>query len=163
MKKAARDERGVALVEFALVAPLILLLVIGVVEFGVFVSARSVISAASREGAHFLSLHPNSSRCDVETEVRKRVAPLDETTVTVSAAYYDSTNTRTTAPACPNMILPAPGTALQPYQVEVTVNYQFPGVFIIPSVGGCSFCPTFGGPPGPISLFTYTARAEVLH
>lgn len=163
MKKAARDERGVALVEFALVAPLILFLVIGVVEFGLFVTARSVISAASREGAHYLALHPNSSKCDVQTEVRKRVAPLDATTVTVEAAYYDSANTRTAAPACPNMILPTPAATLRTYQVEITVNYQFPGVFIIPSLGGCSVCPSFGGPPGPITLFTYTARAEVLH
>jgi Flp pilus assembly protein TadG len=155
VKRYARDQRGVALVEFALVVPLVMFLVIGIVEFGLFVDSRFVISAASREGAHYLALHPDKSLCDVQAEVRKRVAPLDAATVTVAAAYYDSSNTRTVAPACPTAILPASSGTLQTYQVEVSVSYQFPPVFLL------SFVP--GGPSGSATLFTYVARADLLH
>ncbi len=157
MKGYARDQRGVALVEFALVVPILMFLIIGIVEFGLFVDSRFVISAASREGAHYLALHPDKSLCDVQAEVRKRVAPLDAATVAVRVAYYDSSGSRTDADplACPSAILPASSGTLQTYQVEVSVRYQFPAVFLL------SFVP--GGPNGPATLFTYVARADALH
>lgn len=46
-----RAEAGQALVEFALVAPLLILLVIGLVEFGRAWNAFQVITDAAREGA----------------------------------------------------------------------------------------------------------------
>jgi Flp pilus assembly protein TadG len=45
------DERGQAMVEFALIAPVLLLLVIGVVEFGRAWNAYQVVTDAAREGA----------------------------------------------------------------------------------------------------------------
>lgn len=156
MRAFVSRDRGVALVEFALVAPVLLLVLLGIVGFGLLVDARSVMSAASREGAHFLALHPNRSSCDVQTEVRRRVAPFDESTVNVSVGYYapDST-TRSPAAACPNGVLPAAGATVQTYQVEVTVSYQLPSVFAIPFVSG--------SPNGSALNISYTARADVGH
>jgi Flp pilus assembly protein TadG len=48
-----RDEGGASLVEFALVAPLLLLLLFGVADFGRFIAASSAINSASREGARY--------------------------------------------------------------------------------------------------------------
>lgn len=49
--RQAADERGQALVEFALIAPLLLLLVLGVVEFGRAWHSYQVVTDAAREGA----------------------------------------------------------------------------------------------------------------
>lgn len=46
-----RSERGASMVEFAIVAPLLLLLVMGMVEYGLAFKARLTIASASREGA----------------------------------------------------------------------------------------------------------------
>ena len=43
--------RGVAAVEFALVAPLFLLFLFGMIEFGRMVMVQQVLTNASREGA----------------------------------------------------------------------------------------------------------------
>ena len=46
-----RDDRGQALVEFALIMPFLLLLLIGVVEFGRGWNMHQVLTDAAREGA----------------------------------------------------------------------------------------------------------------
>jgi len=46
-----QDERGAAMVEFALILPILVLFVFGIVEFGRAYSARIQLTAAVREGA----------------------------------------------------------------------------------------------------------------
>ncbi len=48
---AATRERGVALVEFGLVAPLLVAVLFGLLEFGLVVYSKGVLANASREGA----------------------------------------------------------------------------------------------------------------
>lgn len=51
LRKLIRDKRGQALVELALVLPLLLLLVMGTMEFGRIFHSYLLITNASREGA----------------------------------------------------------------------------------------------------------------
>ena len=51
MKKKIKNQRGVAALEFALILPLLVLLVFGITEFGVALYDKAVITNASREGA----------------------------------------------------------------------------------------------------------------
>lgn len=48
---AARSESGQALVEFALVAPLVLLLLLGVVQFGIAFNESITVADAARAGS----------------------------------------------------------------------------------------------------------------
>jgi len=52
-KSARRPDRGQGLVEFALVLPLLLLLLVGVVELGRMLVIYSSVNAASREAARY--------------------------------------------------------------------------------------------------------------
>ncbi len=65
-----RDSRGQALVEMALVLPLLLLLLLGLVEFGRIFNAHLVLTAASREGARAAAV----GRPDSEVEEAVRAA-----------------------------------------------------------------------------------------
>lgn len=51
MKIFQKKERGVAVVEFALVVPLLLLILFGIIEFGILFYDKAVITNASREAA----------------------------------------------------------------------------------------------------------------
>ena len=51
-----RKKRGAAVVEFAIVAPLFILLVFGMIEFGRMVMVQQVLTNASREGARLAVL-----------------------------------------------------------------------------------------------------------
>jgi TadE-like protein len=55
--------RGQALVEFALVAPIFILLFMGIIEFGRFVLAYEALNNATREGARYAIVHGSSSNC----------------------------------------------------------------------------------------------------
>ena len=50
-RKQPSSERGAELVEFALVLPLLLLLVLGIVDFGFLFQRFEVVTNAAREGA----------------------------------------------------------------------------------------------------------------
>ena len=54
-------EGGAALVEFALILPLLLLLVMGTVEFGRAYNAQITLTHAAREGVRVLALPPHDS------------------------------------------------------------------------------------------------------
>lgn len=51
-----RNRRGAAVVEFALIAPVLFLLAFGIIEFGRMVMVQQVLTNASREGARLATL-----------------------------------------------------------------------------------------------------------
>ncbi len=55
---ARRGESGVALVEFAMVLPLLVLVCLGSVDFGRAYAKWNAVKNAAREGAAFAQLHP---------------------------------------------------------------------------------------------------------
>jgi len=53
------NQKGVAIIEFAIVLPLLLLLVFGAIEFGLLFYNKQVITNASREGARAAIVKPD--------------------------------------------------------------------------------------------------------
>ena len=70
MSRIKRDDRGAAMVEFAIVLPVLLLILLGIIEFGRAYNAQVSIQAAAREGARELAL--GHSPTDVENATRRR-------------------------------------------------------------------------------------------
>lgn len=61
-------ERGAVAVEFALILPVLLLLILGIIEFGIAFNHQQGLHAAAREGARLASL-PSSTTADVDARV----------------------------------------------------------------------------------------------
>jgi Flp pilus assembly protein TadG len=57
-------ERGAAIAEFALVVPLLMILLVGIIEFGRAYNVQISLNGASREGARALALGKTSSEVD---------------------------------------------------------------------------------------------------
>ena len=70
MSRSKRDDRGAAMVEFAIVLPVLLLILLGIIEFGRAYNAQVSIQAAAREGARELALRHSST--EVENATRRR-------------------------------------------------------------------------------------------
>ena len=69
MATARHDrERGAAAVEFALILPLLIMLVFGIIQFGVLFNRQQGLHAAAREGARIASL-PNTNQTQIESRV----------------------------------------------------------------------------------------------
>lgn len=60
-----RDQRGAGIVEFALAAPILFLLIIGVAQLGILFSATAGLSHAVGEGARLAAIYPLPSDDDI--------------------------------------------------------------------------------------------------
>ena len=68
ISKRLKSERGAELIEFALVLPLLLLVVMGIAEFGFIFMRYEVVTNAAREGAR-LAVLPGYANGDVQSRV----------------------------------------------------------------------------------------------
>jgi Flp pilus assembly protein TadG len=82
-------ERGAAAVEFALLLPLLLLLVFGIIDFGRAINAQITLTQAAREGARLAALgQPN-----VVSRTQAAATGLSPVTVTVTSCPSGATQT----------------------------------------------------------------------
>jgi Flp pilus assembly protein TadG len=133
-KSRLGDDRGQTLVEFAIVAVLLVMLLLGVVEFGRMVLVYTTVANAARAGARYAIVHGTdnlASTDDIKTIVKNflSVAPLDTTGLTTSVSYpgdpVKSGSSGCTDPGCGVVV-----TATYPYQPIIgyfpwpTINLQ---------------------------------------
>ena len=57
MKRRLRDERGAVALEFALVLPILLVILVSIMEFSLLLNAQITLTNAAREGARSMALH----------------------------------------------------------------------------------------------------------
>jgi Flp pilus assembly protein TadG len=83
--RSRRTRRGAAAVEFAIVAPVLFLLILGIIEFGRMVMVQQILTNASREGARRAILeHVTAS--EVETAVSDYLTNTSVSGATVTVA-----------------------------------------------------------------------------
>ena len=75
----SRDQRGAAAVEMAIVLPILILLVFGIVEFSIYFNRLQGLQAAAREGARVAAL-PQSTQSDVRAKVTTALSGVLPTT-----------------------------------------------------------------------------------
>jgi Flp pilus assembly protein TadG len=136
------SDRGQALVETAITLPLLLLVAIGIFEFGRAYQTLQVVTNAAREGARVAVL-PNATPSDVQSRVtaylRNGQLP-DYTSATVSVNQNDTVSIGATTAAAS----------------RVNVNYPFSFIVLNPVVNLVVYGSTLGGAP-----VTLAASAEM--
>lgn len=70
-----KNKRGQAMVEFALVLPILLLLLLGIMEFGLVFHEYLVVTHAAREGSRVATL--GGSDAEIMTTVSNAAASID--------------------------------------------------------------------------------------
>ncbi len=86
------SDRGSAAVEFALVLPLLLMVVLGIVEFGLLLYREAMLATASREGARagVVLRTPKPTAGDIQAVVQNVLANAgvssDRTSITVTGS-----------------------------------------------------------------------------
>jgi len=83
-----RNDDGAAIVEFAIVVPLLILVLVACFDFARAVNAYVTVANASREGARYATVHPGASTDDVHRYLASRIAPLDPTTFRVEQVTF---------------------------------------------------------------------------
>ncbi|WP_306915829.1 MULTISPECIES: TadE/TadG family type IV pilus assembly protein [unclassified Arthrobacter] len=98
------SERGAVAVEFALLAPVLVLLLLGIMEFGRAYNTQITLSSAAREGVRVMAI--NNTPTAARTAVRNAATGLQPALTDANIAVTPSTCT--------------PGA-----QVSLTITYSF--------------------------------------
>ena len=143
LARNAQQDRGAAAVEFALLLPVLLLLVFGIIDFGRALNAQITLTQAAREGARLAALgDPN-----VVSGAQSAATDLSPVSVTVATCPTGTTSgascvTVTTCPA---------GAGAAGIDAVVQASYSFSFVTPIDGIAGI-FGSSFG------STMTLTAQ-----
>lgn len=105
--RAGRREKAQGLVEFALVVPILLILAMGVIDFGWGLRAYITITNSSREGARL------GVTCATDTDIKNQVASSSSGLVTAAGVTVVSN-------PCKNG-----GKTGDPVTVKVTYDYKY--------------------------------------
>ncbi len=82
-KRNRQSRRGAAVTEFAVVAPIMIMLTMGMIEIGRMVMVKQVMVNASREGARFGAL-PGTSNTEVTARVQQELSSASITGVSIT-------------------------------------------------------------------------------
>lgn len=113
-------EQGASAVEFALILPLLLLLVFGIIQFGVVFFEYQGLQASAREGARFAS-RPGATAADGEERIRSSTA-FDATAWTTSCPVTGEGQICITW--TPNEVQPCEGRSGETVAVDVSVWFS---------------------------------------
>lgn len=116
MRSAAWNQKGASVVEFAIIAPLFISLLFAIVEFGLIIYTKGMMTHASREGARFGVVYatPRKTVSEIQTVVQNYLNQMGLTsTATVAVTYPDGDSNS--------------GNRLR---VQLNYTYQF---FVLPS------------------------------
>jgi len=160
--RCARRRRGTTVVEFAVVAPVVLLLIFGEIVGGLGIARYQEVAHLARDCARYASTHGGNyqrdgiaeqtgvpavgSSSDLSSFLARRAALLDPRRITVSVAWTGPSgvtpaNMPTYDDTDPNLV--PPGQNVVYNRVIVTLSYEwFPEAFLV----------------GPITL---TSRSEM--
>ncbi len=119
-----KGEKGQAMVEFALVLPILILLLCGIIDFSWIFSNQITANNACREAARYSAIHVNDSttnddQADALTLVRNIAPTLPSPTVTL---VTDSSSVKVTVTAQVRVLTGVTSTILG--HSDITVNAQ---------------------------------------
>jgi Flp pilus assembly protein TadG len=89
MSKYKRDDRGAAMVEFAIILPVLVMVLMGIIEFGRAYNTQVSIQAAAREGARELALRHSGAQVDAAVRSGAPSVQIDTITRTPCPASGD--------------------------------------------------------------------------
>ncbi|WP_345037913.1 TadE family protein [Georgenia daeguensis] len=84
-----RSDRGAAAVEFALIVPILLLLVLGITEFGRAYNVQTTLSDAARAGVRTMAIHNSVSEAKESAKAAAASLPLADAQITVEPLTCD--------------------------------------------------------------------------
>lgn len=110
VERAGGEDRGAAALEFALVVPVLLLLIFGIIEFGLAFQAQLALTHGAREGARLAAVGKFDAAIVLERTQPVTPVAIATTPSPVSSATSGQTVTVTLTHDYDWSVLPFPGT-----------------------------------------------------
>jgi hypothetical protein len=130
IRRRVRHERGAELIEMALVLPLLMLIIMGIMDFGFLFREMSIVTNAAREGARAGILPEYSADANVANRVQQYM------TASGMSVTCPSANCVVTSPV---ISVPAPTGTFNARDVRVVIFHSFSFLGPISALTGGSF------------------------
>ena len=132
-RRLTRDADGLAAVEFALIAPVLVLFMAGVASFGLGLRLRMEVGAAARAGAAYASSH-GFDPSKIAAAAQAATVLATNVSVASSQSTQSCANPSNGTVASAGGASTCPGTGVAP-GTYVTVTTQMPYTFLMPIPG----------------------------
>ena len=143
--EVARDDTGAVLVEFTILSPVLLLMLLGVLQFGLLYYYRISVTTAAVVGARMLSISRSDTTpySDTVAAIQNASSNLKASDLTITLATYSGTAwiTCNTNTSCSTLIGTAYGSATGTQPARVTVSYPCPILIPTSWVNLSGICP----------------------
>jgi len=103
------DRRGAAVLEFALVAPVLFTMLLGIVVLGILFLAQAGLRSAVEDAARFATIWPRPTQADIEARITARRFGMDPANIVAPTITFNTT-------ASPNYVIITMG-------YNITINY----------------------------------------
>lgn len=125
-----KEDTGVSAVEFALILPVLVIILFGIIEFGILLYDKAVITNASREGARAGTVHVAEFMGIDDETLKANVKTMVENLLTTSLINLGAPDT--TANVLVDLSSPDPDVDRD---LTVTVNYSY-DFLVLPNFSG---------------------------
>ncbi len=139
---SAQSERGQSLVELAITLPILILLLLGTLDFGMAIFSYSMLRDAAQEGAFYGSFNP-SNVAEIENRARNISPRADDEVFSSPVQLRDTDLIKVNVKALGNSCQGAKDGAAN--SIQVNVSYRYP--ILMPFIGrliGSSTIPLTG-------------------
>lgn len=153
-----RLQRGQAIIEAALVLPILILILFGVIGFGVEVGAKQIIYATAGEGARlgaYYGVTMNGNACSIPSSTEAKITQAVADNFAANKLPHFNPSQDLTISAQPTTVF---GTGSTNQQCLITVSIQYPYKIPVPI-----YAALLGHPNGVLNLTgeaTYDANAS---
>ena len=123
---ALQDEEGTSVVEFAIIAPLLFVILFGIIEFGILLYDKAMITNASREGARAGIVYDYDDGGTPDNSDDDRHHPDEATIIATVQNYCEDHLISFGAGSTLNVVINGAGGASgDPLTVNVTYPFRF--------------------------------------
>jgi len=122
-------EEGSNLVEFAMVLPLLLMLVTGIIGFGLVMNNKEELQSAAGQGVHALAIGENlvSDPCGAATTVITSATQLKASNITITFLNGGPNGTAMSGSSCANLPTGTVVSVKAQYPCSLSVIFRFAG------------------------------------
>lgn len=84
LRRLRANNAGTSIIEFGIAGPVVLMAIIGCVEFGRFFWIRNTLEYAVEEAGRYAVINKTATQTDIQTRIRANVMGIDPTLINVT-------------------------------------------------------------------------------